>query len=319
MLQFNIPGFYDHFELNMYILKKAAEIDDFLKPEVKIHSVFGVFPFCVWDGGRNFLSYEQCTKEQIQYINRSYTELGVALRFVFTNPEIKEEHLHNRFCNMILRECNNGINEVVVNSPLLEQYIRENYPGYKIISSTTKRLNKTKVLDELEKDYFQVCLDYDLNKNKKLLEEIPMELRDKVEFLSNAICPAHCAYRKEHYSATGIAQLTYLRDGYSVCGRCGIRHSVNHPEKLGQGNNLTYEEMLEYNKMGYNYFKLEGRTLSSAAVLAQYLYYIVNPKYLFDTIEEAATIEGIFVNDKNGFFKGEVHETQSRPFVNIIP
>ena len=320
MLHFNIPGFYDHRTLNSYIIKKSIEVKDFLKPNVKIHSVFGVFPFCAWDGGRNFLSYEQCTKEDVIAINREYTEFGIPIRLVFTNPKIKEEHLHDRFCNMVLRECDNGINEIVVNSPLLEDYIRTNYPNYKLISSTTKRLGKTKVLDEIKNDnYFQVCLDYDLNKNLQLLEEIPMEYRDKVEFLSNAICPAHCGYRKQHYSATGQAQLTFLRDGYSVCGRCEIDKSINHPDKLGVGNNLSFEDMLKYNEMGYNYFKLEGRTLPSAAVLSNYLYYLINPKYLFDTIEEAATIDGIFVNDKNGILKGPVEVTEGIPFLNIIP
>ena len=320
MINFNIPGFYDHQPLNTYIIKKSFEDKNFLKPGVKIHSVFGVFPFCIWDGGRNFLNYEQCTKEQVVNINREYTELGVPLRFVFTNPEIKDEHLYDRFCNMVLKECNNGINEIVVNSPLLEDYIGTNYPDYKLVSSTTKRLGKNRALEEIKNDkYFQVCLDYDLNKNLQFLEEIPMEYRDKVEFLSNAICPAHCAYRKEHYSATGIAQLSYLKDGYSVCGRCEIDKSINHPTKLGKGNNLSYEDILKYNKMGYNYFKLEGRTLPSSAVLSNYLYYLINPEYIFDTLEEAATIEGIFVNDKNGFFKGAVSQPEGVPFVNIIP
>ena len=37
------------------------------------------------------------------------------------------------------------INEVLINSELLEDYIRKNYPKFKIISSTTKGLNQNQL------------------------------------------------------------------------------------------------------------------------------------------------------------------------------
>ena len=169
-----------------------------LSPNTKISSIFGNFHFCIWDGGRNFVTYHQATKEEMLHVKDEYHHYDVAIRFVFTNPILQEEHLYDRFGNLQLQLFEDPKNEVVVNSPLMEEYIKDKYPSYKLISSTTKRItNKDKFLEELKKEqYFQVCLDYDLNKDMELIENIPQELRSKCEFLINAICHANCPQRK---------------------------------------------------------------------------------------------------------------------------
>ena len=305
---FNLPGFNDHFQLNLFMIRLYREHKDWFLDDVKISSIFGNFHFCPWDGGRNFPSYNQCTKEEVIATRDAYNDYGIPLRLVFTNPVLEEKHLHNRFCNMILKELDNGMNEVCVNSPLMENYIRENYPSYKIISSTTKRLTKeADILKELENDnYYQICFDYDVNKNMKLLESIPKEKRDKFEFLSNAICHPGCPIRKQHYAWTGPAQLTFLRDKYDMMHKCTITEGICHPDILGKGNNLSNEDIDKYHKMGYKYFKLEGRTMPSGVMLSSYLYYLIKPECYFEVIAKACEIEGIFVNDSNGFFRGEV-------------
>lgn len=302
MIYYNLPGFNDHLDLNLFVLKLYDKERYIFHDDIRISSFFGNFHFCVWDGGRNFPRYTQCTKEEILHVKDLYKYYEIPFRFIFTNPELKEEHLHDRFCNMILDIFNDGTNEVCLNSPLMEEYIRTNYPKYKIISSTTKRLtDPNDLLAELQKDYYQVCLDYDLNKNMELLNEIPKDERNKCEFLVNAICRPGCPIRKWHYSATGKAQLSFLRDMYNVdgYGKCRIQEPSTSPKVMLTGNNLSLEEIREYNKMGYNYYKLEGRTLESSVVFSMYLYYLFKPEYHAYIVSRAADCEGIFFNDKN--------------------
>ena len=132
----------------------------------------------------------------------------------------------------------------------------------------------------------------------ELINSIPEELRERCEFLINAICFPHCPERKKHYAATGRSQITYLKEKY-INFKCTIRHSSVHPSVLGKGNNFTLEEVDQYYKMGYKYFKIEGRTLLSSDVLMMYLYYLVKPEWWFEMIREAALVEGIFVNCPN--------------------
>ena len=126
----------------------------------------------------------------------------IPVRFTFTNCLIEEKHLYDRFCNMVLELLQSKDNEVVIANDLLENYIRKNFPDYKIISSTTKCLtNVNDSLKEISKNYYQICLDYNLNHNMDFLKTI--EEKEKIEFLINAICPPGCPNRKLHYNLNG--------------------------------------------------------------------------------------------------------------------
>lgn len=300
MKYFNIPGPQTHFVLNTYLLHLFEVHPEYFLPNTKVSSVFGNFQYCIWDGGRNFAHYNQASEEEILDIKEAYNHFLVPVRFVFTNPILEKKHLDDRFGNLCLEIFHDNKNEIVVNSPLMEDYIREKYPKYKIVSSTTKRItNPDKFIEELKNpDYYQVCLDYDLNKNMELINSIPKELRIKCEFLINAICPPHCPQRKEHYAKTGHAHLTYLRDRYQN-DKCGITESSIHPSVLGKGNNFTIEEVNQYHDLGYRYFKLEGRTLQSLDVLLMYCYYMIKPEWWFDVIREAYGTEGAIINSPN--------------------
>ena len=210
-----IPGLYFHHDVNISFITLLKSHPELFYDNVNIRAVFGTFQFSQWDGGRIFDSYYHATKEKIERLRDIYNnELQVPMRFTFTNSIITEENCYSVFDNLVLNLCHNGKNEIVVNSPILEEYIRNNYPQYNFISSTTKCLTDVnKVIEELSSDkYIMVCLDYNLNKNLKFLETIPNDLRPKVEFLSNAICPPGCPNRKAHYYLNSTYGLTYGRE-----------------------------------------------------------------------------------------------------------
>lgn len=219
MIKFLLPGFYEHNNLFKKIINKYENENYLFNEDIAIGACYGNFQICIWDGGRTFNSYKQASKEQIEEMYLYYKQHNIPLRLVFTNPELKKEDLHDRFCNLVAEICEDENNEIVVNSPLLEKYIREMYPKYKIISSTTKCLtNIENAQDELNENYYMVCLDYNLNHNLHFLSTIPEENKDKVEFLVNAICPAGCPNRKEHYRLNGLFYLNYGKQYYINCG-----------------------------------------------------------------------------------------------------
>jgi hypothetical protein len=45
------------------------------------------------------------------------------MRFVFTNSLITQEDCYDHFNNMVLEICHNEMNEVVISSPILCDYI----------------------------------------------------------------------------------------------------------------------------------------------------------------------------------------------------
>ena len=126
--------------------------------------------------------------------------------------------MQDSYCNLLLEIFNNGNNEIICNSKILEEYIRNKYKNnYKYISSTTKRLiDKNKQLAEINKDnYHLVVLDYDYNQDFDFLNNI--KNKEKCEILCNPVCKPNCPFRQEHYKIISQDQLNYAITNYFQC------------------------------------------------------------------------------------------------------
>lgn len=286
MINFNIPGLYEHYNIVIPFCFLIQNHPEYFIDDLKIHSIYGNFQFSCWDGGRVFGHYTHASQEDIIKLRDIYNnDLGAAVRLIYTisSAVVTQDDCYSRFDNVVATLCHNDMNEIVVNAPLLENYLRYKYPNYKFISSTTKCLNEPeKAIEELSKDkYFMVCLDYNLNKNQKFLDMIPQELYPKVEFLTNAICPPGCPVRKRHYDLNSLFSQTYGQNYHSLPA-CGIRKDNFYPNHFK--NNLTQQDIQEYYKKGFVNFKLEGRTFLDLDFILNLVDALVKPEYVFSMI-----------------------------------
>ena len=127
--RFHLPDFAAKYKFNLVFAEFLAKCPEFFREGVEIASVYGAFPQSIWNGGRTQDGF--CQKPFVKSVIQAYNERGIPLRFTFTNPMIEKKHLSDDFCNMVMHLADNGLNEVIVFSPLLEEYIRKNYPNYK--------------------------------------------------------------------------------------------------------------------------------------------------------------------------------------------
>ena len=292
--RFHLPDFAAKYKFNLVFAEFLAKCPEFFREGVEIASVYGAFPQSIWNGGRTQDRF--CQKPFVKSVIQAYNERGIPLRFTFTNPMIEKKHLSDDFCNMVMHLADNGLNEVIVFSPLLEEYIRKNYPNYKITSSTCKRITDGDALiDEVNKDYHIVVIDYDLNHEFDILEKIPD--KKKCELLVNACCNPGCPIRSEHYEALGIQQIAYanhikknrgipfdaekFQAGYPqyrkfIECKCAKRTLF---DITGLKNHITPDEIWEkYIPMGFEQFKIEGRTSGTLNLIEHYMYYMVKPE-----------------------------------------
>ena len=286
-VNFHIPDFMNHFYLNNLLLKTMEDFPQSFHDGLKIASVFGNFGGSVWNGGRYLGGNTDINA--IGAITKVFNDKGIPLRFTFTNPLLKKEHLGDGFSNKVLRIANNGLNEVIVMSPLLEEYIRENYPEYKITSSTCKQIEDISgVLAELEKDYKYVVLDYNFNNKFDLLEQIPESERSRCEILVNACCQPNCPRRGEHYRQIGQNQINEWEHKKNPMNRIPYRSEefqcdfmrLDLYDITGHSTHVTPADILgKYVPMGFVNFKIEGRTLPDINLLETYVYYMVKPEF----------------------------------------
>lgn len=309
---FHLPSLADHYRFNMVFASMLKNCPDYFREGVEISSFYGVFPPSVWNGGR--IVRGRCNEGYINSVIKNINGMGIPIRFTFTNPLITEELLHDEFCNKVMKLADNGMNEVIVNSPLLEDYIREKYPNYKLTSSTCKRITDVDELkNELEKDYHLVVLDYDLNNRFDILETLPH--KEKIELLTNACCDPECKMRSEHYRLMGEFMIYYNK------------HLKEHPErpfeineyaeknvetviKCGAMNRSIYEirgfrthispdDIWEkYVPMGFEQFKIEGRTASTLQLIETYMYYMIKPE-----IRDEARLMFMYNLERSGVIK----------------
>ena len=280
MIYFSIPGFYEHYDLNKKLLELMQSHKDIFYNNIKINSIFGVFPFWILDGGRPHLINSHASKEDIiRILNTFNNDFNISLRLVCTNSLIKSENLKNRFVNLVLKICENDQNEIIINSKLMEDFIKDNYPQYHLISSTTKCLTDIELLkEELNNDKYKlVCLDYNLNHNFDFLNNLSLTEKNKCEFLVNAICPPNCQTRKLHYKLISEHSLTFGQ--YFNAPFCPIK-TTTIQESFKHKNFISIDEIFNYyNKMNFSYFKIEGRTFTDIELITIYNHYFVKPEY----------------------------------------
>ena len=175
-----------------------------------------------------------------------------------------------------MKLADNGMNQVLVNSPALEDFLRERYPSYKFVSSTTKCLRDTDDLrSELSRDYFMVVLDYNLNHDEEILKSLESDA-GRVEILVDEICFPGCERRLEHYRDEGLKQLEY---DVAAPFPCPNRQKVkDFAQCMKRPAFISNEEIASYIDRGYVNFKLVGRGLPRELVVESVLYYLVKPE-----------------------------------------
>lgn len=236
-----------------------------------IGSVYGTFPGAIWNGGRAVFGITG--KDDIAAILKIYNSRGIPVRFTWTNSLLEEKHVYDTYCNLIMKLADNGMNQVLVNQPVLEDYIRRNYPDFKLISSTTKRITDVKGLrEELDKDYFLVVLDYDLNHNEEVLSAI-QDKADRIEILVNEVCYPGCPKRSEHYRQQSRMQLEYdINTSFPCPNKTRERKFAECKDRPAF---ISNEQIQQYADQGFVNYKIVGRGMPMDFVKESYLYYLV--------------------------------------------
>ena len=270
-IYWHLPGFCYFRLLNQILMNLMKDYPDKFRDGYCIGSVYGTFPGAIWNGGRAVFGITG--KEDISSILKIYNSRGVPVRFTWTNSLLEEKHVNDTYCNLIMKLADNGMNQVLVNQPVLEEYIRCNYPHFKLISSTTKRITGLPgLLEELEKDYFLVVLDYDLNHNQEVLSAI-QDKSDKVEILVNEVCYPGCPKRSEHYRQQSQMQLEYdIHTSFPCPNKTKDRKFADCMERPAF---ISKEEIERYADKGFVNFKIVGRGMPMDFVKESYLYYLV--------------------------------------------
>lgn len=285
-VRFHLPGLRFNYPLNMYWVSLLKTHPELFREGVEIGSFFGCFPVALWNGGR-LIAHDQCDSQFITNVIKSVNNEGIPVRYTFTNPLLTEEDLNDPYCNFCMQAADNGMNEVMVFSPILEKYIRKKYPSFSVNSSTCKEIKNADDLNaELEKDYKYVVLDYNLNNHWEFIEGLKSP--EKLEVLVNTLCTPACPRRGQHYRYIAEKQRAILENRKLPADqktdiiddwRCEYGE-YNYLYKIMDYPTFISTDKIwnEYLPHGINNFKIEGRTANLFSLIETYCYYMIKPE-----------------------------------------
>lgn len=285
--RFHLPGLRFNYPLNMLWSSLLEEKPEWFREGVEIGSFFGCFPIALWNGGR-LIQHDQCDRNFIENVVKNVNARGIPVRYTFTNPLITEADLDDPYCNYCMDVANNGMNEVMIFSPILEKYLREKYPNFAYNSSTCKEIkNKEDLNAELNRDYKYVVLDYNLNNHWDFIEGL--EHPEKLEVLINTLCQPGCKRRGEHYKQIAKDQKTVLlnrklppdkqipiKEWFCQYGEYNCVWTIQDYPTFVKPEDIWEK----YIPAGINNFKIEGRTANLFSLIDTYCFFMIKPEYM---------------------------------------
>ena len=284
--QYHLPGLFEFYELYREFLPLFREHREYFYEWCDIGSIYGSPADCLWGGGR--VGFGEQNPRDVAELMREY---DISARLTFSNSLLKEEHLSDRKCNELCelfehssdntesdKKTRNGI---IVYSDILLDYLKNNYPDFYFVSSTTKVITDFELFEEEldREDFSYVVPDFRLNKQMDKLEALSQKQKDKVEFLCNECCWFGCKDRKECYETVSRKNLGEdCPEHICKAPDAGVGYlfskAMENPGFIG-----TDDIKNIYLPMGFTNFKIEGRGLGSALILEFLLYYMTKPEY----------------------------------------
>lgn len=275
---YHLPGLFEFYELYRLFLPLFRDHREYFYDWCEIGSIYGAPADCIWGGGRTG-SGDTDPRSVLALMQ----EHGISARLTFSNSLLQSAHLSDAKCNRLCRLFSAGSpqNGVIVHSELLLRYLKQKYPAFYFVSSTTKVLTDfSQFQEEVSRaDFRYVVPDFRLNKAFSQLNRLSAPQKDKVEFLCNECCWFDCRERKRCYETVSRKNLGEPCPEH-LCIAPDAAEGYRFSKAMTNPGFISIEDIQNtYLPMGFSNFKLEGRGLGSAMVLEFLLYYMTKPEY----------------------------------------
>ena len=276
---YHLPGLFEFYGLYSEFLPLFREHREYFYDWCDIGSIYGAPADCVWGGGR--VGFGENNPKEVLALMKEY---GISARLTFSNSLLRTEHLSDKKCNYLCSmfgEKNEIQNGVIIHSDLLLEYLKNKYPEFYFVSSTTKVLIDFEQLKhEMNRnDFLYVVPDFRLNKELDKLNRLSEKQKDKVEFLCNECCWFGCADRKKCYETVSRKNLGEKFTEHR-CVAPDAESGYKFSKAMTNPGFIGIDDIKNiYMPMGFSNFKIEGRSLGSALIMEFLLYYMTKPEY----------------------------------------
>ncbi|MGF6375089.1 hypothetical protein M2140_000123 [Clostridiales Family XIII bacterium PM5-7] len=288
MINYYCPDFFMGIKTYLHLCEMKQVVPTVFYDDVNIKAVFGSFPNMTWNGGGTFFGPMLADVNEIRNVFSVYKKLNIKLQLTMTNALLEKEDCYDRYGNTVLRIISEEYSddfEILVSSPILEEYIREKYPSLKISRSIIAAKDDCDYSEALKK-YENVVMPIRHLENFELLNSFSPEEKRHIELLCNDPCPRDCPRLYTHYPEYAKATLLMETLNPSLNPALNCNNHVPLSEKsLSANSRVTYDEIKEvYVPMGFSEFKLSGRG-NVVNIITSIVPYFIKPEYQVGAIK----------------------------------
>lgn len=270
MIHYMLPDFVIG-EKPYTILQSLQEYaPEVLYPQQAVQFIYGCPPNAIWNGGTVLCSERFYLAPEIKHLISYYNDiLHYPIAWTFTNPLLTETDCYDRYCNLLAELGHNGMNYILVSSPILESYLRNKYPNYHYCKSILAAEN----VKDYTNNYSFSVLERKRNNDFAFLNSLSTDIKSKIEILATDACDPDCPYIYTHYQDYAKAQLAFDASNTKQL-------DCHFKQKLEDNPLMISKQQIDeiYVPMGYTHFKLSGRT-SIEAIIDNITHFFVLPEY----------------------------------------
>lgn len=204
-------------------------------PIAEIDSIFGFVERTTLYGGRIFTR-----PELTPYDVHEMYYAGIGVRLPLTNHYVSEQEYDD--AKPLLEKYHRDGNAAIVTNDNLAEWIRRDFPGYRIEASVIKNLNTYARVNSALDLYDTVVLPMELNEETEFLSGLPS--KDRITLFANAGCALTCPSKICYVS---ISKHNKTGDGEFKCSQ-----PLKHRDMLG----MIDFDLEPLKQLGFNRFKL---------------------------------------------------------------
>lgn len=286
-INISLPNFHNQIFLNLCFITLQENNKTVFKNGFEISAAEGCFPYSIWSLNRD---RRYITMHDVETTLNLYIKHSIPVNYIFDNGSISKEDLSDKFSNMLLEAAHKNGNGVYVRSNLLYDYIKENYPSYKLI--------KIAAPDEFDRKDIAV-----IDKYNNTFKKNDIKFKEDAYITLNPMCPSDCRHYDEHRKYLELEQLNYY--GISDVYVCPLKRDFNFYDLINNSNFITEEKMKDYINAGFRNFRIDYPSIEKCAdinygiydTIESYIYYLIKPEYK-DEIRHLIIKK--FAGNKNG-------------------
>jgi collagenase-like PrtC family protease len=252
--------------------------DDLLSKITKsqIKEVYGKLSRDFIGGGRSSLTTPEVSKSKAETHIKKIREYNLDFNYLL-NAVCLDNKEFTRWGQKQIRKILDwlikiDVNSITVSIPYLLQFIKRNYPQFKVYVSTMAQVNsveRARLWEDLGADLITLA-HQDVNRNFQLLEAIRKNVSCNLQLIANNGCIYNCPFYIYHTTLLSHAsQSKHPLHGFFIdyCSLYCRAKQLCQPEYFIKSDWIRPEDIHYYENIGYNDFKLVDREMPTERIV----------------------------------------------------